>query len=101
MCGTMSWTAPEMIERSVKAEYAEKVDIYSFAMVMFETITHAVPWDGISPPLVVSNVVNGKRPEIPNVSAPAWYVGLMKDCWNSAASNRPSFEQILETLSNN
>lgn len=93
----MSWTAPELIDGKLKPELSLKVDVYSFAMVLYETIAHISPWNNVALPAVVSKVVLGQRPQLPETSAPAHYVKLMKECWGPAES-RPNFVDILEKL---
>ena len=41
--GTPAWTAPEIMEMR---QYNEKVDVYSFGVLLWELITRKKPWDG-------------------------------------------------------
>jgi serine/threonine protein kinase len=60
--GTSAWIAPEVRDFDFtcfsylennrtqiwdEAEYDEKSDIYSLAMVFYELITNRIPWDGL------------------------------------------------------
>ena len=41
--GTPYWTAPEVFNDDV---YNEKVDVYSFAICLWEVWTRKTPWEG-------------------------------------------------------
>jgi serine/threonine protein kinase len=42
--GTVAWMAPEAIK---EVECSEKVDIWSFGVVLWELLTCEVPYDGM------------------------------------------------------
>ncbi len=63
--GTPLWRAPEVIKNE---PYAEKVDIYSLALVIWEIMTNRLPYDGLDEmQLMYAVVVKGQRPDLPVV----------------------------------
>ena len=80
-----AWTAP----------YTEAADVYSYAMVAWEVLTRAVPFDGMSPVQVCVAVREQRlRPPLPDDCAPA-AAALLGACWHEAAQRRPTFAKVL------
>ena len=51
--GTFRWMAPEVVRREA---YSASADVYSFAMVLVELLTHEVPfatWEACRCPLMM------------------------------------------------
>jgi serine/threonine protein kinase len=98
--GTSNWIAPELIGVGAGA-YTEKVDTYSYGMIMFEVICREVPYEDIlNAGQVIQHVKTGGRPDeeaIPPDCSPSW-VELMKECWAEDPSRRPPFTRIRERL---
>ncbi|CAF3342997.1 unnamed protein product [Rotaria sp. Silwood1] len=93
--GTSAWMAPEVIRQE---PCSEKVDIWSFGIVVWEILTCAVPYHNIDPSAVMWGVGKGSLTlPIPS-SAPEGFKLLMTMCWNQRPSNRPSFQQIIKHL---
>ena len=97
--GTVAWMAPEVLNTN----YDKSVDVFSFAVVMWELITGRIPWQGEYswPQHILMAVRRGERPqateeELANV--PEGYVTLMNRCWARAPKSRPSFNVILMKL---
>lgn len=78
-CGTPCWTAPEILRGET---YDEKVDIYSFGIVMWEILTGLRPYAGCNFMQVSLDVLDGTRPQIPS-DCPTEYKKLMKKCWDT------------------
>jgi len=99
MAGTCHWMAPEVFQGS----YDEKVDVYSFSMVLFEIMCEDVPFGDQDGATVLQNSMDGDRPDweedVPPDSPPA-LVLLMIKCWAQEARERPSFMECLEVLQN-
>lgn len=69
-------------------------------IVLFELLTHEVPWQKTSPELLFEHVAAGKRPPIPaacQAEAPAW-CRLLTWCWAQHPKDRPTFPQIWEQI---
>ncbi|XP_069148694.1 serine/threonine-protein kinase STY13-like [Solanum lycopersicum] len=61
--GTYHWMAPEMIQHR---SYTQKVDVYSFGIVLWELITRLLPFQNMTAVQAAFAVVNkGVRPTIP------------------------------------
>jgi len=83
-------------------EYSQSVDVYAFAMCMYEMLCHQPPWeeqcnmdDGIHNTYAM--VASGQRPEVPFAAerdAPSGWMSLMQSCWDHESAKRPSFEVI-------
>ncbi|KAK8899213.1 hypothetical protein M9Y10_001518 [Tritrichomonas musculus] len=97
--GTPFYMAPEMIRGE---RCGTGVDVYSFAIIIYELMTGDVPFRHIGEQLTVYRIWNevnsGHRPILrDNISQ------ILKDlitaCWSPNPSERPTFEEIFELLS--
>jgi len=97
--GTLLWMAPEVLRLS--DSYDEKVDVYSFAIILFELAFRVLPFDDeVSPHAFTNHVINGIRPDIEDMSVdcPTVMSQLMIDCWAHDPAKRPSFVEALYSL---
>ncbi|WCJ42386.1 Protein kinase superfamily protein with octicosapeptide/Phox/Bem1p domain [Euphorbia peplus] len=97
--GTLPWMAPELL--SGKSHMVtEKIDVYSFGIVMWELLTGEEPYAGLHCASIIGGIVNDSlRPTIPTWCDPEWK-SLMASCWDSDPSVRPSFTEISKKLRN-
>jgi len=94
-CGTPAYTAPEVLRNE---RYTEKVDVFSFGIVMWELVTREEPHHGVPPFQIVFSVgTQGVRPAIPD-SCLLEIRELIEDCWTESPDERPSFENIVQRL---
>ncbi|CAN7090589.1 unnamed protein product [Brassica rapa subsp. narinosa] len=102
------WYAPEVLtemEQDLKgitvprSKFTHKADVYSFAMVCFELITGKVPFEDshLQGDEMGKNIRRGDRPLFPFPS-PKYLVSLIKRCWHSEPSQRPTFSSICRIL---
>lgn len=103
--GTPLWMAPGLMIKG--RYYGQEIDVYSFAIVMWELLTRATPWET---DLIVKSeaafvlalydaVRQGRRPSVPATSdLPQSYTVLMTRCWSNTAPERPPFTDISAKL---
>ena len=95
--GTAQWMAPELLRSS--PFYDEKVDVYSFAVLLWELLTLQEPYKGMTQDQVVMGVIErGIRPALPSHFGPPGLVQLIQQCWAENPAERPSFEYISAAL---
>mmetsp|Transcript_10632 Transcript_10632/g.24177 ORF Transcript_10632/g.24177 Transcript_10632/m.24177 type:complete len:293 (+) Transcript_10632:48-926(+) len=95
--GTCHWMAPEVF---VGTNYDVKIDVYSYAMIIFEVICREIPFEDEEPASVGKLACNGKRPDLEAVppDIPDLWRDLMIACWAQKPADRPSFRVIVEML---
>jgi serine/threonine protein kinase len=93
-CGTPCWTAPEIIRGE---KYGERADVFSFGVVMWQVVTRKEPYAGRNFMGVSLDVLEGKRPQIPN-DCPLDFKKVMKKCWHANADKRPTMEDVVAFL---
>ncbi|KAH3761770.1 serine/threonine-protein kinase STY17 [Pelomyxa schiedti] len=93
--GTVQYMAPELF---ASQKYTEKADVYSFAIVMWEMLTRQIPYSDKDSWAIPLSVAKGDRPPIPKDCHPA-FSKLIKQCWHSNQTRRPSFHDALHLLS--
>ncbi|PWA92853.1 Phox/Bem1p [Artemisia annua] len=95
--GTLPWMAPELL--SGKSHMvSEKIDVYSFGIVMWELLTGDEPYGDMHCASIIGGIVNNSlRPTIPTWCDPEWKA-LMESCWSAEPSERPSFSEISQKL---
>ncbi|XP_030633703.1 mitogen-activated protein kinase kinase kinase 12-like [Chanos chanos] len=90
--GTVAWMAPEVIRNE---PVSEKVDIWSFGVVLWEMLTGEVPYKDVDSSAIIWGVGNNSlQLPVPD-SCPDGFKILLRQCWNFKPRNRPSFRQIL------
>ncbi|KAL5729519.1 mitogen-activated protein kinase kinase kinase [Ranunculus cassubicifolius] len=95
--GTIPWMAPELLTCEKKM-VTEKVDVYSFGIVMWELLTGEEPYAHTCPEKIIAGIIkDGLRPEVPTWCEPVWRL-LMEICWSSDPTSRPSFAKIVKEL---
>ncbi|KAK7304752.1 hypothetical protein VNO77_42639 [Canavalia gladiata] len=95
--GTLPWMAPELLNGS-SSLVSEKVDVFSFGIVMWELLTGEEPYADLHYGAIIGGIVNNTlRPPVPESCDPEWRL-LMEGCWSSEPSERPSFTEIANEL---
>lgn len=92
---TYRWMAPEMIKGK---HHTKKVDVYSFAIVLWELLTASIPFSDMTPEQAAYAVVQKNvRPPLP-LECPAAFSCLIKRCWSRNPDKRPHFQEIVFIL---
>ncbi|KAJ4708317.1 Serine/threonine-protein kinase [Melia azedarach] len=95
--GTIPWMAPELLN-SKNNLVTEKIDVYSFGIVMWELLTGEEPYADLPSEEIIAGIIKGSlRPEIPSWCDPIWR-SLMERCWSSDPNSRPAFSKIAKEL---
>lgn len=94
--GTPAYMAPELFDGG---QVTEKVDVYSFAILLWEMLTGDVPWGGVPSPMQIIYYVGvlQQRPRMPQ-SCPTALRELIEACWAESPDTRPTFREILGRL---
>jgi serine/threonine protein kinase len=97
--GTALWMAPEVLSGN---SYNEKVDVYSFAIVLYELLCRWIPFEGcgLEPVSIALAVTSGRRPDLRYAppDCPPSLCRIMKSCWMHCPSQRPTFDAALGML---
>src|SRR6266542_1468370 len=93
--GVMPYMAPEILRNK---PYTPASDIYSFSMIMWEFTSGIPPFNHKAHNFQLRlSICEGERPEIIKNTTPKCYIDLMKRCWDSNPSNRPTIA-VLENI---
>ncbi|KAF9645725.1 kinase-like protein [Thelephora ganbajun] len=93
---TPLWCAPEVLYGE---DPTKESDIFSFAMVMIEIFTGAIPFSGRSVFVAISAIMGGERP--PRPAHPTFTDNLrtlMQRCWDQDPRLRPEISEVLQIL---
>ncbi|KAJ6625692.1 Mitogen-activated protein kinase kinase kinase 12 [Pseudolycoriella hygida] len=93
--GTIAWMAPE----SIRSEpWSEKVDIWSYGVVLWEMLTCKIPYEGLNSSAIIWGVGNhSMNLHIPE-TCPDKLRRIIELCWKVEPKHRPSFKLILSHL---
>jgi serine/threonine protein kinase len=100
-CGTSTHMAPELV---LNDTYDERVDIFSFGILMFELLAESTPYGSNPSPNLELKVAKNPlfRPVFPETVVISqemlFLVNLMSECWSAAPEERPSFEELCTTM---
>jgi hypothetical protein len=95
--GTAQWMAPEQV---FTQNYGAPVDVFAYAVVLFELLTEAVPYDGKSQADIYRMLEKSERPFIPAELENEPVADLIGQCWAEDPAERPTFDQICELFGN-
>ncbi|KXZ47914.1 hypothetical protein GPECTOR_32g527 [Gonium pectorale] len=93
--GTLTHMAPEVL---LHGQVSKAADVFAFGITMWEIFTGGNPYPGV-PGALLGHLISreGRRPAFPP-GTPSAYRELAERCWAPEPANRPSFDEILSTL---
>lgn len=90
--GTKGFQAPEMLRFSGKEEYTCMVDVYAFAMFLYQLIAQRPPFHSLGEVHISPAVLKGRRPALRDVPVSKcgflYLTGLMRQCWSEDPLSR-------------
>ncbi|KAK2896200.1 hypothetical protein Q8A67_010688 [Cirrhinus molitorella] len=87
-------------ESAFEGEFSSKSDVWAFAVLMWEVFSLGeLPYPTLNDDQVLEALQAGNLRLSPPVNCPAHVCGLMSRCWASSPKERPTFSEILQTLS--
>jgi len=93
--GTYRWMAPEVIRHET---YSQTADMYSYAIVLWQLLTREEPFANLGQiEAAVSVSMEHARPPLPS-GTPRPVLDLIEECWREDPQQRPSFDDIADTL---
>ncbi|XP_076379498.1 tyrosine-protein kinase Abl isoform X2 [Megalopta genalis] len=93
----IKWTAPEGLAYN---KFSTKSDVWAFGILLWEIATYGMsPYPGVDLTDVYHMLEKGYRMECPPGCPPKVYE-LMRQCWQWAAADRPTFKEIHHSLEN-
>eukprot|EP01127_Copromyxa_protea_P023328 TRINITY_DN8706_c0_g1_i1.p1 TRINITY_DN8706_c0_g1~~TRINITY_DN8706_c0_g1_i1.p1 ORF type:complete len:476 (-),score=57.89 TRINITY_DN8706_c0_g1_i1:75-1304(-) len=96
--GTPKYMAPETWTEN-SSVVAEKTDVYSFGMMLWEMMTEQEAWSGLSIAKIENSVFSDERPALellPKELQPL--SDLIQRCWDGDFTVRPTFSCIIKEL---
>ena len=100
--GTTGYRAPEIVSHHAMVTHDYKIDVYSFAMVLVNLISHKVPFTNM---LTADTVITIKnlRPDLQwQLYFERGIVSLLpiiQACWNQQPQDRPDMKSVLSAVS--
>ncbi|GMT26617.1 hypothetical protein PFISCL1PPCAC_17914, partial [Pristionchus fissidentatus] len=96
--GTRPYMAPELIRGE---NCSEKIDVWSFGIILWEMMTGKRPYEGIEAVVLVYAIGNKKAPlPIPSETSLESLSILLNLCWAENHHDRPSMESVIVSIEN-
>ncbi|CAI2178842.1 2677_t:CDS:2, partial [Funneliformis geosporum] len=93
--GVIPYIASEIF---IDSSFSKETDIYSISMIIWELTTGCKPFANVEHDYkLIYEIIDRTQPEITE-DTPECYANLMKRCWDSNTSNRPSIKEICRTV---
>ncbi|XP_062512524.1 dual specificity protein kinase shkC-like [Corticium candelabrum] len=96
--GTVAYTAPEVFSGTVERNKEMKVDVYSYAMILWQMNEMKQIYAGVSPTVIRVNVLAGQRPLLSDDSCRQEFRDIIERCWDGQPDSRLHFREIVTML---
>ncbi|KAH1161703.1 hypothetical protein AAZX31_01G049600 [Glycine max] len=93
--GSYRYMAPEVLKHR---RYDKKVDVFSFAMILYEMLEGEPPFSNYEPYDGAKYVAEGHRPSFRGKGYIPELRELTEQCWDADMKQRPSFIEIIKHL---
>ncbi|KAH0788749.1 TKL family protein kinase [Histomonas meleagridis] len=90
--GTPNYTAPEILTRN---HYGSKVDVYSYAIVLWEMLMKNVPFADLTKDQIYDHIVTHNWRLLLPPESPKGLKKLITQCWSKNPKERPTFKEIV------
>ncbi|XP_033866894.1 cytoplasmic tyrosine-protein kinase BMX-like [Acipenser ruthenus] len=91
----VKWSAPEVLNYT---RFSSKSDVWAFGVLMWEVFSLGKqPYDLYDNTQVAQKIMQGYRLYRPQMVNEDFYK-VIKSCWHEKAEERPTFQQLLETI---
>ncbi|KAJ1346400.1 hypothetical protein KIN20_001175 [Parelaphostrongylus tenuis] len=98
--GNLRWMAPEVFSQS--GRYDHRVDVFSFALVIWEIHSAELPFSHLKPAAAAAEMAYKRArpplPEQPTTQFPAPVLTFLPAAWHHDPASRPDFSQIVSIL---
>jgi serine/threonine protein kinase len=101
--GTEGYIAPEVYRHRGREIFTNKVDIFSYAMVLYELITLQPPMKDIQTDELERAYLSGRRPSMSrqHMDCRIFLRELMFWCWQQTPQDRPTAAETIQALESN
>mmetsp|Transcript_2630 Transcript_2630/g.6162 ORF Transcript_2630/g.6162 Transcript_2630/m.6162 type:complete len:829 (+) Transcript_2630:68-2554(+) len=96
--GTVTHMPPELFAVGTEVRLTASADIYAAGVLLWQTVMGEPPFQGLSPPQVVVQIVKGKRLRLP-AEAPDEIKQVFLMCTAAQPQDRPTFDELVTTYS--
>ena len=93
--GSLRYMAPEVYLRQ---PYNEKVDVYSFGVILWQLASNQLPFEGFGRREMEEKVMKGGYRPAMDRRLPATLRSLISRCWATDHTVRPPFSEIVKEL---
>ena len=77
-------------------------DCYALGMVVYEVLSGRMPFFRHHGPAIIGAIMKGERPKRPRGEEGTWFTdgiwSVMERCWKTKPGDRPSIEDVLQSL---
>ena len=102
---TIAYASPEALQPKAISNglLSPKSDVYSFAVLCWETVTSTPPYLGMNQEEIKQEILQGNSLQMVDIKLRQsnWLVDLLHACWQLDPSRRPSASDVLDTIDSN